>query len=134
VGVRVELIDEAVEDLSSYAESGNIRLFLAKLVQLERDGASAGVPLGSTDRTSLTGWRKIVVGNRDRRIVFRVDEKQEVATVCVIGDRSNEAVYTEAQQRMERLPDQGTKSLADAMLMMMGSRKERKKAAKERRR
>ena len=35
--VRVELIDEAVADLRRYAASGNLLLFLKKLVRLEED-------------------------------------------------------------------------------------------------
>ena len=133
-GVRVELIDEAVEDLNAYAEGSSLKLFLAKLVQLERDGVSAGLPLGTKGKTSLTGWRKLTVGNRDWRIVFQVDEKEGVVTVCVIGDREDSEVYQEAQARMKRLGDQDTKSLAEAMLLMMETRKARKKAAKKKRR
>jgi len=64
--VRVELIDEAIEDLMRYAETGNLPLFLKKLLHLEEAGKHAGLPLGR----SLTGWRKIVVGDRNWRIIF----------------------------------------------------------------
>ncbi len=36
--IRVELIDEAVEDLARYAETGNLPLFLKKLLRLEEVG------------------------------------------------------------------------------------------------
>ena len=55
--IRVELIDEAIADLVRYAESGNLPLFLKKLLRLEEVGKDAGQSLGG----NLTGWRKIVV-------------------------------------------------------------------------
>src|SRR6185312_11923355 len=61
MSVRVELTDEAVEDLRRYAASGNLPLFLAKLIRLEELGKDAGLPLGR----GLVGWRKLVVGDRD---------------------------------------------------------------------
>jgi len=66
MAVRVELIDEAVADLERYAESGNLPLFLKKLIRLEEAGKDVGLPLGR----GLTGWRKVVVGDRNWRIIF----------------------------------------------------------------
>ncbi len=87
--VRVELIDEAIVDLADHAESGMLRQFFKKLLEIEESGAKAGEPLGK----NLVGWRKLTVGNpmthnRNLRIVFRVDSEGTVATVCAIGARS----------------------------------------------
>jgi len=82
MSVRVELIDEAVVDLADHAESGQLRPFFKKLLEIEQHGAKAGEPLGR----DLVGWRKLTVGNRNWRIIFRVDRENTVATVCVIGD------------------------------------------------
>lgn len=82
--VRVELIDDAIADLARHAESSKLKLFFKKLLEIEAKGAAAGEPLGR----ELVGWRKIVVGDRDWRIVFRVDETETIATVCVIGDKN----------------------------------------------
>ena len=60
--VRLELIDEAVEDLGRYVVSGTLPLFLNKLIPLEEVGKDAGLPLGR----GLAGWRKIVVGGPRR--------------------------------------------------------------------
>ena len=97
--IRVELIDEAVEDLTRYAETGNLPLFLTKLIRLEEAGKDAGLPLGR----GLTGWRKIVVGDRNWRIIFTTDPAETVATVWVIGDRDDAACYEEAQHRVRAL-------------------------------
>src|SRR5216684_4253463 len=94
--VRVELIDEAVQDLVRYAETGNLPLFLKKLIRLEEVGKDAGLPLGG----GITGWRKIVVGDRNWRIIFTTDAEETVATVWVIGDRDDSECYQDAQRRV----------------------------------
>src|SRR5687768_7472919 len=97
--VRVELIDEAVEDLARYAHSGNLSLFLRRLLHLEQAGKDAGLPLGA----GLAGWRKIVVGDRNWRIVFTVNREETVATVWVIGDRADADCYADAERRVRAL-------------------------------
>ncbi len=98
--VRVELIDEAVADLARYVETDVFPRLLTKLIRLEEVGQDAGQPLGR----GLTGWRKIVVGDRNWRIIFTMDPGQIVATVWVIGDRAaDDAVYEEAQRRVAAL-------------------------------
>lgn len=97
--LRVELIADAVDDLARYAESGNLPLFLKKLIRLEEVGQDAGIPLGG----GLTGWRKIVVGDRDWRIIFTTDSANTVATVWAIGDRSDAACYDDAVRRVQEL-------------------------------
>lgn len=126
--VRVELIDDAIADLAKHAESGKLKAFFTKLLEIEQKGSEAGEPLGR----DLVGWRKITVGNRDWRIVFRVDKREEVATVCVIGDREDGACYAEAKQRVGQTKDTDAASLAESMMALFGSRKERKAAQKRR--
>ena len=126
--VRVELIDDAIADLAKHAESGKLKTFFRKLLEIEEKGLEAGEPLGR----DLVGWRKITVGNRDWRIVFRVDKRSEVATVCVIGDREDGACYEEAKQRIDKVKDTDAASLAESMMALFGSRKERKAEQKRR--
>lgn len=126
--VRVELMDDAVADLAKHAESGKLKPFFKKLLEIEAKGAKAGEPLGR----DLAGWRKVTVGNRDWRIVFRIEKDESVATVCVIGDREDGACYEEAKRRAERLSDADATSLAESMMELFGSRKERKAARKQR--
>ena len=128
MSIRVELIDEAVVDLADLAESGNIRQFFKKLLEIEASGALAGEPLGG----NLVGWRKLTVGNRNWRIVFRVDSEGTVATVCVIGDREDEACYAEAQRRAKQKNDADATSLAASMMEVLGSRKQRNAARTKR--
>lgn len=126
--VRVELLDDAVVDLARQAESGKLKLFFKKLLEIEQKGGEAGEPLGR----DLVGWRKITVGNRNWRIVFRVDRDEAVATICVIGDREDGICYEEAKRRADRAQDNDAASLAESMMTLFGSRKERKAAQKRR--
>jgi mRNA interferase RelE/StbE len=128
VPVRVELLDDAVVDLARQAESGKLKLFFKKLLEIEQKGAEAGEPLGR----DLVGWRKITVGNRNWRMVFRVDRDEAVATICVIGDREDGLCYEEAKRRADRAQDNDAASLAESMMTLFGSRKERKAAQKRR--
>lgn len=127
--VRVEFIVEASDDLRRYAASGNLSLFLKKLLRLEEVGSDAGLPLGR----GLAGWRKIVVGDRNWRILFVTNPDETIATIWVIGDRDDNACYVEAERRLRaagttRLE---TVSLAAAMFqlseMQRSERKQRRK-------
>lgn len=99
MAVRVELIREAVDDLVRYQATGNLPHFLKKLIRLEEVGKDAGLPLGR----GLSGWRKIVVGDRNWRIIFTVNAEEPAATVWVIGDRDDAACYAEAERRVRSL-------------------------------
>jgi mRNA interferase RelE/StbE len=125
--VRVELTDEVMDDLVRYAESGNLPLFFKKLIYLEEGGKDTGQPLGG----ALAGWRKLTVGDRNWRIIYRMSADDTVAIVFVVGDRADAECYAEAQRRIQALGRRrpATQSLAAAMLAlseMQRRRRERK--------
>lgn len=124
--VRVELMREAIDDLRGYAATGNLPLFFRKLLRLEEIGRDAGLPLGG----GLTGWRKIVVGDRTWRIVFKMTVDETVATVWVIGDRADAACYDEARRRVSALGD--TKPQAISLAAAMFELGENRRASKRR--
>lgn len=128
--VRVELINEAFDDLARYATTGNLPLFLKKLIRLEMVGKDAGLPLGR----GLAGWRKIVVGDRTWRIIFTTDPDESVATVWVIGDRNDDACYEEAQRRVQAMAKNRPEavSLAAAMFQLSEMRKSETKRRRNR--
>jgi mRNA interferase RelE/StbE len=126
--VRVELIREAADDLAAYAESGNLPLFFKKLVYLEEGGKDAGHPLGG----ALTGWRKIVVGDRNWRIVYRMSADDTVATVWVIGDRADAECYDEAQRRVQALGRSRPETLSLAATMLTLSEMQRRRRERKR--
>lgn len=84
---------------------------------LERD-PEAGEPLHG----GLAGFRKLTVGDRDWRVVWRVtfDESGQttvdVAEVWAIGARSDSDVYAEMESRVASLASQPTTmALAEAL-------------------
>ncbi len=83
-----------------------VRAVLSKISLLERD-PYAGRPLVG----DLIGWRKLVVGNRQWRIVWRVVTEAdgttvvEVSEIWAVGAREDAAVYAEVRRRIDRLPE-----------------------------
>src|SRR6266508_5003000 len=128
--LRVELIDDAVADLVRHAETGNLPLFLKKLLRLEEVGKDTGLPLGG----GLTGWRKIV-GDRNWRMIFTTDPQERVATVWVIGDRDDAACYRDAQRRVQALGkfNQEAASLAAVMFRLTQMQRSARRARRARR-
>jgi mRNA interferase RelE/StbE len=129
VSVQVVLLNEAVADLAEQAETGMQRAFCQKLIDIEKHGSKAGQPLAR----GLHGWRKLTVGDRNWRIVFRVDDEKGVATICVIGNREDEACYREAMQRVKEANNADAISLAESMMELLGTRKARAEAKRQRR-
>ena len=105
---------------------GRLKDFLAKLVRLEEAGPSVGLPLGHKGASNLSGWHKIVVGDRNWRIVFRMKDEQ-TAIVAVIGDRDDDACYRELARRVGPMNQLGqTLSLAAAFAEMMRAGRSRR--------
>ena len=96
---KVFLIGDAKEDLRDLDKSA--RIVVAKgLLKLQDEPAKRGLPLGSKPTGDLTGLRKLVVGNRDYRIVYRVEDDGSVCVVWVIGRRADSEVYEIAAARL----------------------------------
>ena len=89
-----------------------VRWALKKMIHLEKN-PEAGEPLHG----ALIGWRKLVVGDRDWRVVWRVTHDEQgaivvdVAEVWAIGARSDASVYAEMTERARSLPS-GPSTLA----------------------
>ena len=119
-GAEVWLTDPAVADLQRL-DGAPLVWALKKMLLLETD-PQAGEPLLG----SLLGYRKLVVGNRDWRIVWRVstDERGsltiEVAEVWAFGARSGSEVYTEMAQRVASLGDTPVRRSLSAILDELG--------------
>src|SRR2546423_11286979 len=124
--VRVELVADAFTDLDGLVASGNIMQFLAKLVRLEEMGKDAGLPLGST----LTGLRKITVGDRNWRMVFKMNAEDTVATVWVIGDRNDSACYEQAVRRLQSAGSRPEAVGFSAVILSILQRRLKKKKSK----
>ncbi len=99
-GAEVWLTDPAVVDL--HRLDGAPLVWALKKTLLLETNPQAGEPL----LDSLIGYRKLVVGNRDWRIVWRVlnDERGawtvEVVEVWAVGARSDNTAYAEMTERV----------------------------------
>jgi mRNA interferase RelE/StbE len=103
----VRFIDAALSDLQQLIRKGDpqvVRWALRKCLLLERN-PEAGEPL----RGPLAGYRKLAIGDRDWRIVWRVTHDDtgrrfvDVAEVWAVGARSDSQVYAEMQSRVATL-------------------------------
>lgn len=106
----MRLTEDAVDDLRRLHKKDPqiLRDVFAKMLLLERS-TGAGEPLVG----ALIGFRKIVVGDRDWRIVWRetVDEAHdpvlEIAEVWAAGARADSEIYAEMTLRLEKLENSG---------------------------
>lgn len=109
-----------MSDLEEMLRKGDpqvVRWALKKCLLLERD-PEAGEEL----RGGLIGFRKIIVGDRDWRVVWRVTHDAvgrtivDVAEVWAVGARSDAEVYEEMRQRAATLRSEpSTIPLAEAL-------------------
>jgi mRNA interferase RelE/StbE len=113
---EVRFLDPAVEDLQRLSPDVVTRV-LKKMLLLEKN-PQAGAPLGGP----LTGYRKLVVGNRDWRIVYRetADGDVEVCEIWAIGARADNEVYREAAARVATLPPGPTAHALAQVLARLG--------------
>lgn len=105
---HVRLTEPAVDDLARLVrlDPQVARQAFKKMILLERDPEADEPLLGA-----LIGFRKLTVGDRHWRIVWRVTTDDtgrdvvEIAEVWAAGARSNGDVYAEMTERVELLPD-----------------------------
>ncbi|MGQ0466456.1 MAG: type II toxin-antitoxin system RelE family toxin [Sporichthyaceae bacterium] len=117
---EVWLTGPAVEDLRRL-DGAPLVWALKKMLLLETDPL-AGEPLVGP----LVGYRKLVVGDRDWRIVWRsvVDERGtltiEIAEVWAVGARADGEVYTEMERRVAALGDTPVRRSLEAVVGELG--------------
>ena len=115
---RVLLTDDARNDLRDFDRDTQV-ILLKALKKLETEPEKRGAPLGSRSTSNLTGLRKLVVGDRDYRIVYRVEADGSVCVIWVIGHRADAEVYVLAKARLQSNTDstfrQGLGGLLDGV-------------------
>jgi len=97
---QVYLTDEAREDLRDLDGSARCRVIKA-MKKLEVQPEQRGEPLGSQVTGDLTTFRKLVVGDREFRIIYRVEQDGRVCVVWVIGRRVDRECYALAVSRLQ---------------------------------
>lgn len=111
---KVQLSEDAREDFLDL--DGSSQRAVAKgLKKLETDPHLRGQPLGSRPSGDLTTFRKLVVGNRDYRIIYRIDPDGTVVVVWVIGKRADAEAYELAMSRIRMHSDAAVRHLATSL-------------------
>lgn len=104
---QVEFTTDAKGDFRDLDGGSRKRVAAAIKNKLTVAPQSYGHPLGSRSGGDLTGLRKLVVGNRDLRIIYEVADDDRVVILWVIGNRSDDECYSLAYARV---PDIGSPS------------------------
>lgn len=102
----VRLTEDAVADLHRLQKKDPqiVRAVFKKMLLLEKS-PEAGEPLLG----ALAGFRKLVVGDRDWRIVWRITEDAsgtpilDISEIWAVGARSDGEVYDELTSRVARM-------------------------------
>ena len=115
---RVELTDDAIEDIRDLDGSAR-KIVLKALKKLEQEPDQRGLPLGNNPRGNLTGLRKLVIGDRDYRAVYRVDDNGEVVIVIVVARRADQEVYDLAIARLQTSEDEELRRIAAGLKRLM---------------
>ena len=119
-GAHVRFTDAAIEDLKRLHKKDPqiVRSVLKKCLLIEKNPYAGRGLLGD-----LIGYRRLVVGNRDWRIVWRVIEAEElsvdIAEIWAAGARADDDVYREMKERVAALPDDAlTVSLCEVVELL----------------
>lgn len=98
-------LPEAREDLRALDGSQRIRVVkaIAKVQSnpLPSSEGGYGKPLGNKRLSQLSGLMKVKLKSDGIRIVYKLERIEHAMRIVVIGVRSDDAVYREAQKRRE---------------------------------
>ena len=112
---RVLLTSDAREDLRDL--DGSARKAVLKAIRkLETDPEQRGQPLGSRTSGDLTTFRKLVVGDRDYRVVYRIEADGTVVVVWVVGRRADDECYELALSRIRLHGNADLAAIAERLL------------------
>lgn len=108
---RVQLSEDALEDLRDLEGSAR-RLVLKAIKKLEAEPQHRGAPLGSRRSGNLATFRKLVVGKKDYRIIYRIEPDGSIVVVWVIARRVDDEVYELALSRIRLHGDTRVRAIA----------------------
>lgn len=105
-GAHVRFTDAAIDDLKRLRKKDPqiVRLVLKKCLLIEENPYAGKGLIGD-----LNGYRRLVVGNRDWRIVWQVIEAEslsvDIAEIWAAGARADDDVYREMKDRIAAMSD-----------------------------
>lgn len=103
---KIEYIKEAQRDLKRL-DSYNRKIILKAIEKTSErplpppDGI--GKPLGNHSTSKLSGFYKIKLRNLGYRVVYSLVRDKETMKIIVISVRDDDAVYKEAERRIQEL-------------------------------
>lgn len=97
---NIKFTQDALDDLKEL-DGSERKVVLKGLAKLRTSPRDRGEPLGNSNLGDLTGFRKLVVGKKQYRVIFRVhdDESVEIAVIWVIAARTDSECYLSALKR-----------------------------------
>lgn len=102
---ELSFLPEAREDLRALDGSQRMRVVkaIAKVQSnpLPSSEGGYGKPLGNKRLSQLSGLMKVKLKSDGIRIVYKLERIEHAMRIVVIGVRSDDAVYREAQKRRE---------------------------------
>lgn len=111
---EVRLTEDARDDLLGLDGAAQL-IVLKALKKLRSEPEKRGAALGSRSGGNLATFRKLVVGDRDYRIIYRVDPDGSVVVVWVIARRSDDEMYHLAVSRLRLHPGEAAQEFAVAL-------------------
>jgi mRNA interferase RelE/StbE len=112
---RVRWLREAQEDLRDL-DGSERKAAVKAAVNLELEPDKRGQPLGSHAGGDLTTLRKLVIGNRDLRMIFRVEPDGALVVVFVVAHRADDECYELAAARLRLHADQDVATMGTELL------------------
>ena len=98
--MKVELFDLATIDFEGFDNSSKQSILLG-LRKLENEPQKRGRMLSG----NLHPLRRLVVGKKQIRILFRVYEERDLCRIVAIGARRDDEVYKIAAERLAKLEE-----------------------------
>jgi len=112
---EVKLTSDAREDLRDLDGSSR-KVVLKAIKKLETEPHQRGEPLGVRQTGNLTTFRKLVVGDREFRVIYRVEPDDTVVVVWVIAKRTDDECYELAVSRLRLHGDVRLAAQAEELL------------------
>ena len=103
---EIQYLPEALDDLRRLDGSQRVQVLKAIKKVSENPWPDTeggyGKPLGSRNRTNLSGFLKIKLKGAGLRVVYQLVRHEGQMLLIVVGARTDDEVYETAQRRIER--------------------------------
>lgn len=102
---EIEFLEEAEKDMKKLDHSAQIQV-LKGIRKVSQNPLSArkggyGKPMGNKSGTNLTNLMKIKFRDLGIRVVYKVEQVDEVMKIIVVSARTDEQVYNEAAKKYD---------------------------------